>query len=285
VADVPEVNNYVTALEYGFNSLAQRSLSLGMIREMHALLMKGVRGDEKTPGQFRKVQAYIAKPGARIEEATFVPPPPEHLQEALESFERFLHAPSELPPLIRLALIHYQFEAIHPFNDGNGRLGRMLITLLLSVYGLLSQPILYLSDYLEKHRQEYYSHLLAVSQKGMWTQWATFFLNGIAEKAIGAVERGEKLLEVRQEYQRRVQSVKASARLLGLVDHLFASPMIKTADAERVMKVTRRAAQSAVDRLVSLEILKETTGRSRDRIFEASAILRVIESDTDAPPG
>ena len=181
-SDVEEVVNYIHALEYGLYVIRQgRRISLALLKEMHELLLKGVRGQDKSPGQFRTKQNWIAEGSRRLENARFVPPPVPQMYDALDALERYIQSPSDLPPLIRLALVHYQFETIHPFEDGNGRIGRLLITLLLCAEGLLPEPLLYLSAYFERHRDEYVDRLLGVSQSNEWEDWITFFLTGIAE--------------------------------------------------------------------------------------------------------
>ena len=183
VPDVLEVANYVRALEYGLDRLEELPLSLRLLREMHRVLLRGVRGDTQTPGEFRRSQNWIGPPGCTLMEAVYVPPPVIEMGDALDRLEKYFHSESEYPPLIRLALIHYQFEAIHPFLDGNGRIGRLLMALLLCTERLLSQPVLYLSAYFEKHREEYYQRLFAVSQRGCWEDWIKFFLQAVAVQA------------------------------------------------------------------------------------------------------
>src|SRR5436309_11963912 len=196
--DVREVRNYVVALEYGIKRLRDLPLSLRLVRELHARLMKGVRGERATPGEFRRSQNWIGPPGSTPATAPYVPPPPEHMQEALADWERFLHERDKLPDLIQCALMHEQFEAIHPFLDGNGRVGRLLITLFLIERGRLSQPLLYLSAYIERHRSEYYDRLQAVRTDGDWKGWLHFFLAGIEEIAREAVRLAGKLMDLRE---------------------------------------------------------------------------------------
>src|SRR5215469_1592607 len=180
--DVIEVANYVNALEHGLKRLTKLPISSRLIRELHEILMRGAGGEHLTPGEFRRTQNWIGPPGCMLKNATFVPPPVEEMKVALSALERYIHSESNLPPLVRMALIHYQFEAIHPFLDGNGRIGRLLITLLLCAEGLLPQPLLYLSAFFERHRSEYYRLLLEVSQRGNWLEWITFFLRGVSEQ-------------------------------------------------------------------------------------------------------
>ncbi len=275
--DVHEVSNYVRALEHALERLHELPLSLRLIRELHAHLMEGVRGEERRPGEFRRSQNWIGPPGCSLVEAPFVPPPPAEMRQALDDFERYLHQESDMPPLARLALIHYQFEAIHPFLDGNGRVGRLLITLLLCAWGLLPQPLLYLSAYFEAHRQSYYDLLLAVSQRGAWDEWLAFFLRGVAAQARDAVSRARRLLALRERYRERFQSARAAARLLQAVDLLFARPVVTVRGVEAEMGVNFTAAQRYVRQLEQAGVLREITGRARNRLYRADAILAAIE--------
>ena len=277
VGDVREVHNYVTALEYGLSRHRELPISLRLLREMHERLMEGVRGENKTPGEFRRTQNWIGSPGCSLEEATFVPPPTAEMHEALHLFENYLHARTVLPPLVRLAVIHYQFEVIHPFLDGNGRIGRLLIALLLCVENLLPQPLLYLSSYFEHHRTEYYDHLLQVSQLRRWNEWIRFFLRGVAEQATDAVTRAHRVLELQQQFHERCHSVRSSALLLKLVDSLFVCPVTTTSFVRRHLEITPTAAKNNIDKLIARGILREVTGRKRNRIYVAEQILRTIE--------
>lgn len=276
--DVREVANYVHALEYGLARLKDLPISLRLIREMHERLMKGARGDHMTPGEFRRSQNWIGSPGCMLMDATFVPPPVDEMNESLDKFEKYLHTPSPLPPLVRFALIHYQFEAIHPFLDGNGRIGRLLLTLLLCAEELLPQPLLYLSAFFERNRQDYYRLLLSVSQAGAWTEWVSYFLRGVAEQSRDAVRRANRLLNLRQEYRTRLQSARSSALLLQLVDELFSFPAIAVTTAAKRLKVTPRAAQLNINKLIKAGILREVTGRARNRLFVAAELLNIIDA-------
>ncbi len=277
VPDVHEVRNYVQALEYGIARLKELPLSLRLIREMHEHLMKGVRGETQTPGEFRVTQNWIGPPGCTLMEATFVPPPVEEMNDALDKFEKYLHSDSELPPLIRLALIHYHFEAIHPFVDGNGRIGRLLISLLLCSEGLLPQPLLYLSAYFEKNRSDYYRLLLGVSRCGEWLPWVRFFLKAVAVQARDAVSRSDELLALLAEYRNRVQEARASALLLSLIDELFSFPALTTKMAARILGVTPRSAQLNINKLINVGILREVTGQKRNRVFVAHEIVTIVD--------
>ncbi len=279
--DVREVHNYVRALEYGLERMQDFPLSLRLIREIHAILMEGVRGETQTPGEFRRSQNWIGPPGAMLADASYVPPPVPEMWEALDAFEKFLHAPSSLPPLIRIGLIHYQFEAIHPFLDGNGRVGRLLITLLLCAWDILPTPLLYLSPYFESHRDTYYALLKKVSTQGAWEEWLVFFLRGIVVQSRDAVVRIRKLQEIRGRYRSMLQSARASARLLQAVDLLFERPVIRTRQIEAALGVNFSTAQRYMDRLQAADIVREVTGKARNRIYCADEILNVLDKPTE----
>ena len=273
--DTLEVRNYVTALEYGLKRLAELPVSLKLLTELHSRLLKGVRGENKSPGEFRDRQNFIGTPGMPLKDARYVPPPVAEMHEALREFEKFLRAPSERPFLIDLALLHYQFEAIHPFRDGNGRVGRLMIPLLLCERKILTKPLLYLSAYLEQHRVRYMDLMLAVSQNAEWESWIEFFLNGVAEQAMDGVERATKLMALWQDYRKRLQTARMSILAQNLVDELFKQPALSINTAQDVLGVSFTSAQNNVLRLVKLGILREVTGRKRDRIFIAPEILQL----------
>lgn len=279
-ADVQEIANYVVALEYGLARLASLPVSLRLIREVHERLMRGVRGGDQRPGEFRLVQNYIGQAGRGIESARFVPPPVTHLGQALDAFERFLGRPSDLPFLVQLALIHYQFEVIHPFADGNGRIGRLLIPLLLCERGYLPQPLLYLSDYFERFYDDYVGLMLRVSQTGDWLSWLGFFLQGVTTQAQDAMERATRLLALWQRYRQDLQQEGVSARVLLLVDDLFARPAITVASARERLGVTDRAARQIIGKLEDAGIVAEMTGKQRNRVYLATGIYAVISSGT-----
>lgn len=277
-SDVREVRNYVLAMEHGLQRLKDLPVSLRLLREVHEKLMEGIAGDHLTPGEFRRSQNWIGPAGCTLNDATFVPPPHEDLMSSLGELEKFWHAPSPLPLLIRLAMIHYQFEAIHPFLDGNGRIGRLLLTLLLVSENVLPQPMLYLSAYFEKNRDEYYRRLLAVSQDGQWSEWISFFLRGVAEQSRDAVQRSEKLLGVWKRYRQQFQTVRSSASLLKLIEQLFHLPYLTVGLAKSILGVTFRSASLNVEKLVAGGILEELPGRKYGRIFRAREILELLEA-------
>jgi Fic family protein len=277
--DVREVANYVRAMEYGLERLSDLPLSTRLIRELHERLLVGVRGEHYTPGEFRTSQNWIGTPGCTLDEATFVPPPPDEMPALLSDWERFLHAPSRFPPLIECALMHYQFEVIHPFLDGNGRVGRLLTTLYLLARRHLSQPLLYLSAFFEGHRDEYYGRLLAVSQCGDWEGWLDFFLRGIAEQSWDAAERSRRILSLREEYRGQLLAAKARPSVVRLIDVFFQSPVVTIPMAASAIEVTYAAAASALDRLVRAGVVRELGPFKRGRMFFAEELVRRIEED------
>ena len=277
IPDVREVSNYVKALEYGLNRLRDLPLSLRLIREIHGILLERVRGQRQTPGEFRRSQNWVGPPGCTLMDATYVPPPVDEMRNALDRFEKYLHAKSDLPPLIRLALIHYQFEAIHPFLDGNGRVGRLLVTLLLCSEGLLPEPLLYLSAFFERYRDEYYRRLLEVGQRGKWKDWIIYFLRGVTSQSRDAIRRSDRLLALWQKYRADLQETRASALLLQLVDELFSYPAITNRSAAQKLSVTPRSAQLNIEKLERANILREATGKLRNRVYVAHEIISIIE--------
>ena len=277
-ADVREVLNYVRALEYGMERVRTLPISLRLMRELHLRLMDGVRGNQATPGEFRHTQNWIGAPGCTLNDATFVPPPLEEMQIALDALEKYLHAEEDTPPLVRLAFIHYQFEAIHPFIDGNGRIGRLLISLLSVHWDLLPLPLLYLSAFFEKHRDAYYALLMAVSARGAWREWVAFFLRGVAEQARDAVSRARRLQDLQLEWRKRLTSARASALLLRLADELFESPVITIQQAREHLKITYPSAQKNIQKLVDAQVLRPLRGAAYGKTFVADAIFRIIGS-------
>jgi len=277
VPDVREVVNCVRALEYGLERVKTLPLSLRLIREVHHILLKGVRGEQGAPGEFRTCQVHIGPPGMGIEQATFVPPPPSEVLRLLEAMERYLHEPSDLPPVVRLALVHYQFEAIHPFRDGNGRVGRLLLSLMLCLEGILPMPLLYLSAYFHRTRSDYYEQLRRVSQAGTWHDWLIYFARGVASEAMDAVDRARRLKDLQSDYVERIRTPRTSALVTKLVENLFSHPMVNVARVMKDLCVTAHTAQGHIDRLMQASILREVTGRKRNRLFLAEGILKAIE--------
>jgi Fic family protein len=277
-SDVKEVANYVAALDYGLHRLADLPLSLRFIREVHERLMRGVRGGASNPGEFRTGQNWIGSPGTHIADASYVPPPVPEMNAALDALEKFFHQPSHLPALIRLALIHYHFEAIHPFLDGNGRVGRLLITFLFHTEQLLDQPLLYLSAYFEQHRSEYYRRVLDVSRQAAWSEWIDFFLDAVTKQANDAMRRSSQLLALRQDYRARTTSARRSSLLPAIIDRLFESPAITIATVAREFSVTYAAAKNNVEKLISAGVLNAPDAAGRNKVYLARDIIALLEA-------
>lgn len=277
-SDVKEVANYVRAMNHGLGRLDDLPLSTRLVREMHAKLMEGVRGQEQTPGEFRRSQNWVGPVGAPLDQAVYVPPPPSELSETLSDWEKYIHTRETLPALIQCALMHCQFESIHPFLDGNGRVGRLLITLFLCERGHLSQPLLYLSGFLEAHRSEYYERLQKVREEGDWVGWVDFFLRGVAEQARDALDCAERILSLKERCRDQLQTKRATGSLLALLDGLFLNPYVTVAGAAKHLQVTFATAQSLINKLEDLKILREVTGSKRNRVYCAEELLRVIEN-------
>jgi Fic family protein len=275
--DVVEVENNFRSLELGLKSIAKRPVSLHLIRQMHGALLSNVRGQDMSPGQFRRVQAHIGRTND-IREARFVPPPSHAVAECMEQLERFIREDQSVPRVAKLAMVHYQFEAIHPFADGNGRIGRVLILLLMCHSGLLPLPLFNPSAYLESHRREYYDHLLAVSQRGMWEDWIAFFSRGIQHECSETSTRIEALERLRQSYQDKIRKSRSSAKLAKLVDELFGRPRVRLEDVTRMLDIWPPSAQRYLDRLQTLDILREVTGGSRNRIYLAHEIVNLFST-------
>ena len=277
--DLREVGNYVVALEYGLERLESLPVSLRLVREMHGCLMRGVRGDVATPGEFRRSQNWIGPPGCTLNDATYVPPPPSELMPCLDAWERFLHDDS-LPPLIHVALVHSQFEAIHPFLDGNGRVGRLLITMLLVKRGVIPSPLLYLSAYFEATREEYYARLLGVTERGQWEEWLIYFLRGVSIQSDDAVERIQRMDDLlsnwRQELARGQSRVPQSA-----LDLFAENPFQTVGGVAGRLDVAFTTAQRAIDRLEAAGVVARVGEARRNRVYCAGAILDLLEEPLD----
>lgn len=274
--DIKEVNQYVRAMEYGLRRIKEFPLSLRFVRELHQILMEGVRGSHATPGEFRTSQNWIGKPGCTLEEATFVPPPAIEMQKALNEWEIYLHQNQKFPALVDSAIVHYQFEAIHPFLDGNGRIGRLLIALLLVHKEVLSLPLLYLSAFFEKHRGEYYERLMQVSTNGQWNDWLTFFLRGVREQATESLTNADKILALKDEYDELIKQHHLSASVSRTLDLLFQNPYITISRATALLKTTFVTAKRSVLHLEKLGIVKEISGKEKGKIFLATKLLEVL---------
>jgi Fic family protein len=273
--DLKEVANYVAALDYGIERLKTLSLSTPLILEIHEKLMQDVRGEHATPGEFRRTQNWIGAPGCTLMDATYVPPPPDMLAECMAGLEAFLQD-TTLPPLVQIALAHYQFEAIHPFLDGNGRVGRLLITLFLVERGVLPTPMLYLSAFFEATRNHYYERLRSVSSQGNWEAWLVYFFNGIARQAEDALNRAETINDLMATWRSEVAMVPSRV-LPQTLECLAANPYITAKKLSSDLGIAFTTAQRAIDKLVSLGIVKEIRQTKRDRVYCAQGILDVLE--------
>ena len=278
-SDVNEIINYVRAMEYGVKRLAKLPISSRLICEIHGILMDGVRGDSATPGEMRRSQNWIGSPGCTLMDAAYVPPPLPEMKECLSDLEKYINSDAREPALIQCALVHYQFEAIHPFLDGNGRIGRLLITFMLLEKKLLSQPLLYLSGFFEQYRDEYYRLLLNVSQKGDWKAWLTFFLNGVRQQSEDALATIQKLLDLQKQYRAVVTGQRVPKSVGRLLDHLFAKPIVSISELSKTWKMPFPTVKRGVDYLIEKGILGEMTGRQRNRLFVADEILNIIMTE------
>ncbi len=281
--DVREVSNHVAAMDHGLRRMRQDNfpLSLRLMREMHAILLREGRGAATDPGEFRRSQNWIG--GGRPGNARFVPPPPEEVMDCLGALEKFLHdEPEPTPLLIKAALAHVQFETIHPFLDGNGRMGRLLITLLLCGEGALSEPLLYLSLYFKSHREAYYDWLQRVRETGDWEGWLGFFLTGVEEISEGATETTRRILALFETDRSRIAQVgKAAATGLRLHEYMQKKPIFSVAQAMQGLDMTAPTIAAALARLEKLGLVKETTGRKRDRVYSYAPYLAILSEGAE----
>ena len=284
--DLREVGNYVAALEHGIALLRDPNqgllLCVRLIRELHKTLMTGVRGHNAAPGDFRTIQNWIGKPGSTIASATYIPPPPGEVAPCLAAWETFLHQ-SELPPLVTIALAHYQFEAIHPFLDGNGRIGRLLITLFLIEKNILPTPLLYLSAFFEASRTEYYAGLRAVSERGDWEGWVEYFLLGVARMSEDALSRATRINDMLMKWRSEMagESTKAPLRV---VEMLATNPLITTNRVASELKIAFTTAQRAIERLERKGIVRQTSDAKRNKVYSAQALLAILEEPAQLKP-
>ena len=275
---VREVTNYILALEHGLRRLATLPVSKRLLCEVHEILLDDVRGRDRRPGEIRRSPNWIGSPDNRPETALFVPPDVDDMQRALDDLEHFLHEPTSIPPLVKIALVHYQFETIHPFLDGNGRLGRLLIAFLLVEQGLLPQPLLYLSAYFERRRSDYYDRLQAVRERGELKEWLVFFLNGVTEEAADAVTRAERLVDLREVYQQRF--VGDRSRAVEVVDLVFQNPVLTTTRIAASLETSLQSALNHVRRLESEGVVREARGvPGRSKRWVCDEVFQVLEPD------
>ena len=275
--DLQEVHNYILSLDYGIERLHTLPLCLRLIKEIHEKLMLGVRGSHATPGEFRVSQNWIGSPGCTLNTAKYVPPTPEELMNCLSAFEKFLHF-KMLPPLIHIAMCHYQFEAIHPFLDGNGRIGRLLITLLLVERKLLPSPLLYLSAFFEATRDEYYKQLYNVSGKGTWNDWLLYFLHGVIAQASDVLSRAERINALLQEWQVQVGLSEGAAHQI--IKYLAVNPYFTVKKISETLNVAFTTAQRAISKLEQSGIVSKISKGKRDRVYCATDILHILEEPT-----
>lgn len=273
-ADIQEVRNYTYALEHGITLLTDLPLSLRLIGEIHAKLMTGVRGDKATPGEFRRTQNWIGPAGSTPMTAAFVPPPIAEMYECLDSWEKFLHVRDVIPDLIQCAMMHVQFETIHPFLDGNGRVGRLLVTFFLLERKRLSQPLLYLSAFIDAHKNDYYDLLQRVRTHGDWIPWIRFFLQGVTETATAAGEQARELHRLRERYRAQLQ---AKPNALVLIDNLFINPYMTIGRAAKVLGKTHPTAKATISAMEEANILREMTGRQWGRFYVCQPVLDALD--------
>ncbi|MDD5639187.1 MAG: Fic family protein [Candidatus Pacebacteria bacterium] len=274
--DVDEILNYIEAMNYGLERLKTLPISLRLIKEIHKILLQGVRGEWKEPGEFKRTQNWVG--GATIERASFVPCPPQELMSVLGNLEKFLHDNSRLPVLIKAGLIHSQFENIHPFLDGNGRIGRLLITFYLCQQKILDKPLLYLSGFFKEYRQDYYDRLNNVHENDKIEDWLKFFLDGVAITANQAVETSKKIIKLKEGDGKKILTLGRSTQKATLIfNFLFHTPTITIKDVERITGLKNPNAISLISKLVGLEILKEITGRKRNKVFRYQKYVNLFD--------
>lgn len=279
--DVEEVVNYVRAMNYGLNRLSSLPLSLRLIREIHSELMTGVRGHNRGPGEFRKTQNWIGPAGATLQSATFVPPPVLDMMDALANLEAFLHQPGKMPSLVHCAIAHSQFETIHPFLDGNGRVGRLLIAFLLVHTGVQHRPLLYLSHYLKRHRTTYYELLMSVRRDGDWLPWIHFFLRGVLWTARDATDTAQEIIRLREQDRDALVSSGPGMNELRLLDSLFQRPLVNTSLVMEMLKVSDVTARKVIGNLQKAGVLEEITGKDRYRVYRYVRYWKIFTDRAD----
>ncbi len=283
INEIKEVINYIKALDYGMKRLEELPMSNRLIKEIHKILISGTRGTHKTSGEFRRSQNWIGPPGASLNEATFIPPPPDIVHELMSELEKFIHRKNDIPPLIKIALIHSQFETIHPFLDGNGRVGRLLITFYLYWKGILSRPLLYLSFFLKKHRSEYYDWLMKVRLEGEWEVWLKFFLKGVIEVSREAAETAKEIIELKETLiQRLIKKRAASNYAIGLIDMIFSMPIITSMDIQAKLTIrSKDTVNKLIKKFLEAGILNEISGKKRYKKYLFSDYLEIIKRGTE----
>ena len=279
--DIDEVFNYISAINYGLKRLKELPVSLRLFREIHGILLKGVRGNERNPGEFRKTQNWIGASGDGLSNASFIPPPPDQLMRSMDNLEKFIHSKDPLPLLLKLGLAHAQFETIHPFLDGNGRIGRLLITLFLCEKGILTRPLLYLSNYFMRTRQEYYDRLQLTRDKGDWEGWIRYFLQGVTDVARDATSTARSIGDLREAHRQKIEQNLGRAAASGhsLLRTLYLKPIITVRDAAEASNLSYSSANTLVSRFCELGVLAEISGYKRNRIFTYQPYLDLFKSN------
>lgn len=277
--EVAEVVNYISAINYGLDRLETLPVSLRLIREIHSELMKGVRGADRSPGEFRRTQNWIGAGGCSLSEATYVPPPVHEMLQSLNNLEKFIHSSQPMPALIKIGLAHAQFETIHPFLDGNGRTGRLLITFLLCQQGILQRPLLYISYFFKKYRTDYYNCLQNVRDTGSWERWLKFFLRGVYESAQEATETARKIVQLKEEHRQLAldKMGRKSGNAIALIESLYFKPIFTVEHAEVVTGLSYPNANALIKDLIDVGLLKEITGQKRNRAFSYMPYLSVFQ--------
>ncbi len=281
INEIKDVINYINAMDYGMRRLTDFPMSSRLIKEIHGLLLEGTRGASKTPGEFRQSQNWLGPAGAPLRDALFVPPPHDQVDELMSNIEKFIHADDNIPPLIKIALIHAQFETIHPFLDGNGRVGRLLIAFYLYWKKILEKPLLYLSFYLKKHKDDYYQRLMDIRFQGDWENWLKFFLKGVIEVSRESASTVKEIITLKEDLTGKIFSHHITGTLaIRLLDHLFEKPIVSAADIVKHLKITRQSAAQLVKRFVQAGILKEITGKQRYRKYLFLEYIEIIARGT-----
>jgi Fic family protein len=282
--DVEEVVNYIKAMNHGLKRVGEFPMSIRLIKEIHQILLTQTRGMDKTPGEFKRSQNWIGPPGYTLNNASFIPPPPHETLEAMGNLELYLHNSDKLPILITCALIHYQFETIHPFLDGNGRVGRLLITFYLCWKKVMQRPLLYLSYYFKLYRQEYYDRLNLVREKGDYEQWVHFFLKGIIWTSESALHTIKQVLALAETHKKKLIAEKISSPMaIGLLDFLFIKPHLSIHDLAEHFQMTYQTSQKLINHFVKMEVLREITGKKRDRRYSYWQYLNYLSEGTNIP--
>ena len=277
-SDVGEVLNYADAMNYGLGRLPELPVSVRLIREIHHRLLDGVRGNQASPGEIRRSQNWIGSGGSTLNEAIFVPPPPHEVEGLLSDLEKFIHARDNMPPLVKIGLIHAQFETIHPFLDGNGRVGRLLITFLLCEAEILLKPVLYLSYYFKRHRARYYELLQNVRDRGEWEEWIKFFLDGVATVSLEATETARAIVSRREQDRRTITERfgRSAGNGLRILESLYRTPFVSVVQVRDRLGITFESARSLVQRFVEADLLVEITGQERYRVYQYAPYVRLF---------